>query len=85
MTFFLWFFFSGNNDLFIDYEPPIENGSYLYISLKQIFEPYLFPNLHNTSIAVDEFRATFGEGGYYKFTLQGKISTSKENSLSKRR
>lgn len=71
--FFVWLFFSGNNDLFIDYVPPTENDSSLYVSLKQIFEPHLFPNLHNaSSMVMDEFRATFEEGGYYRFTLQGK-------------
>ena len=77
--FFVWLFFSGNNDLFIDYVPPTENDSSLYVSLKQIFEPHLFPNLHNaSSMVMDEFRATFEEGGYYRFTLQGKNWTSVE-------
>ena len=82
--FFVWLFFSGNNDLFIDYVPPTENDSSLYVSLKQIFEPHLFPNLHNaSSMVVDEFRATFEEGGYYRFTLQGKNWTSvEEDSLT---
>lgn len=80
--FFVWLFFSGNNDLFIDYVPPTENGSSLYVSLKQIFEPHLFPNLHNaSSMVMNEFRATFEEGGYYRFTLQGKNWTSVEDSL----
>lgn len=81
--FFVWLFFSGNNDLFIDYVPPTENDSSLYVSLKQIFEPHLFPNLHNaSSMVMDEFRATFEEGGYYRFTLQGKNWTSVEDSLT---
>ena len=82
--FFVWLFFSGNNDLFIDYVPPTENDSSLYVSLKQIFEPHLFPNLHNaSSVVMDEFRATFEEGGYYRFTLQGKNWTSvEEDSLT---
>ena len=82
--FFVWLFFSGNNDLFIDYVPPTENDSSLYVSLKQIFEPHLFPNLHNaSSMVMDEFRATFEEGGYYRFTLQGKNWTSvEEDSLT---
>lgn len=82
--FFVWLFFSGNNDLFIDYVPPTENDSSLYVSLKQIFEPHLFPNLHNaSSMVMDEFRATFEEGGYYRFTLQGKNWTSvKEDNLT---
>lgn len=82
--FFVWLFFSGNNDLFIDYVPPTENDSSLYVSLKQIFEPHLFPNLHNASnMVMDEFRATFEEGGYYRFTLQGKNWTSvEEDSLT---
>lgn len=61
----------GNNDLFIDYLPPVANDSTLYMDLRQIIEPYLFLNSSNASSILEEFRGTFDVGGFYKFILKG--------------
>ena len=62
----------GNNDLFIDYLPPVANDSTLYMDIRQIIEPYLFLNSSNTKSIIEEFRGTFDVGGFYKYTLEGK-------------
>ena len=62
----------GNNDLFINYVPPVSSDNTLYMDLRQIIEPYLFFNSSNTSSIIKEFRGTFDVGGFYKFTFTGK-------------
>ena len=62
----------GNNDLFINYVPPVSSDNTLYMDLRQIVEPYIFSNSSNTSRIIKEFRGTFDFGGFYKFTLTGK-------------
>ena len=72
LVYFVSFVLLGNNDLFIDYLPPVANDSTLYMDIRQIIEPYLFLNSSNASSVIKEFRGTFDVGGFYKFTLKGK-------------
>ena len=62
----------GNNDLYINYVPPVSSDNTSYMDLRQIIEPYLFFKSSNTSSTIEEFRGTFDVGGFYRFTLTGK-------------
>lgn len=60
--------------MFIDYGPPPKNHSYLYQALGSVFEPYIFRGSVKKLNTRDEFRQTFEYGGYYKITIDGKLT-----------
>ena len=68
----------GNNDLKIDYEPPVYNHSEYYQALYSMFLQYALPKGSQAAEdnPEDEFRETFQLGGYYSVLLSGMLSYS---------
>ena len=68
------YFSSGNNDLELDYLPPVTNHSEYYKKLYYIFEPCVFPKGSDVDVlnSREKFKTTFELGGYYSIILDGK-------------
>jgi len=64
----------GNNDLYMDYQPPVNNNSDLYKRIGDTIEEFVFLKNHQVSIdnSVADFRKTFHFGGYYSVFIKAR-------------